>query len=186
MSDFDRILNAIAGRKGQKTIVAIDGRCGSGKTTLADKIAGIVDAEIIHMDDFFLPAELRSAGRLGEAGGNIHYERFLDEVVAGIRSGEEFKYRKFSCKDMDYAGVAVVKNKPVIIVEGAYSLHPLYDHIYDIRIFCDIDGDEQKRRIIAREGAERYPQFRDKWIPMEELYISKYRIAQKCDFRIYP
>jgi len=186
MSDLEKILNAVSGRKGKRTVIAIDGRCGAGKTTFAERLAGLSDAEVIHMDDFFLPAGLRSTERLMEAGGNIHYERFLAEVAAGLKSGGEFKYRKFSCDEMDYTGEIIVGRKPVIIVEGVYSLHPLYDDIYDIKVFCDIDREEQKRRIIAREGVERYPQFRDKWIPMEELYFAAFHVSQTCDYIIYP
>jgi uridine kinase len=35
-------------------IVAIDGKCTSGKTTLAAKLAEIYDCNVFHMDDFFL------------------------------------------------------------------------------------------------------------------------------------
>ena len=35
-------------------IVAIDGKCTSGKTTLASKLAEIYDCNVFHMDDFFL------------------------------------------------------------------------------------------------------------------------------------
>ncbi len=184
MSDLEKILEAVSGRKGKRTVIAIDGRCGAGKTTLADRLAGLADAEVIHMDDFFLPSELRSDQRLKEAGGNIHYERFLAEVAAGLKSGGEFKYRKFSCAEMDYTGEITAGIKPVIIVEGVYSLHPLYDDIYDIKVFCDIDREEQKRRITAREGTKGYLQFKDKWIPMEEMYFAAFHISQACDYII--
>ena len=35
-------------------IVAIDGKCTSGKTTLASKLAELYDCNVFHMDDFFL------------------------------------------------------------------------------------------------------------------------------------
>ena len=40
------------GEKELPVILAIDGRCGSGKTTLAGMIAQRYRAEVIHMDDF--------------------------------------------------------------------------------------------------------------------------------------
>jgi uridine kinase len=182
MNELLKIADRVSMRRGKRTVIAIDGRCGAGKTTAAEKLAGILDAEIIHMDDFFLPAELRSDERLAQAGGNVHYERFLEEVVAGLKSGKEFRYRRFDCTVMDYTGEIIVKNKPVVIVEGTYSLHPLYGDIYNIKVFCDIDKKEQERRLTAREGFERYKQFRDKWIPMEETYFSTFRIPRVCDY----
>jgi adenylylsulfate kinase-like enzyme len=38
----------------QYVLVAIDGRCASGKTTLAAALKEKLSCEIIHMDDFFL------------------------------------------------------------------------------------------------------------------------------------
>lgn len=34
-------------------LVAIDGRCGSGKTTLGEYLKGQLDCNLFHMDDFF-------------------------------------------------------------------------------------------------------------------------------------
>lgn len=65
-------------------ILGIDGPCGSGKTTLANHIANLYDVDVIHLDDFFLPLELRTSSRLSEIGGNVHYERFYTQVIQGI------------------------------------------------------------------------------------------------------
>ena len=62
-------------------IIAIDGRCASGKTTFTQKLANYLNAEVIHMDDFFLRNELKTKERLSEVGGNIDYERFTSEVL---------------------------------------------------------------------------------------------------------
>ena len=61
-------------------IVAIDGRCASGKTTVATALAGLLNANLIHMDDFFLRKEQRTPERLATPGENIDHERFLEEV----------------------------------------------------------------------------------------------------------
>ena len=67
-----------------RMVVGIDGMAAAGKTTLAAELADKFCGEVIHMDDFFLPFELRTAERLKEPGGNVHYERFIDEVVSKI------------------------------------------------------------------------------------------------------
>ena len=52
-------------------IVAIDGKCTSGKTTLASKLAELYDCNVFHMDDFFLRPEQRTPARFAEVGGNV-------------------------------------------------------------------------------------------------------------------
>ena len=42
------------------------------------------------MDDFFLPPALRTPERRSEPGGNVHYERFLTEVLPNLRSEDLF------------------------------------------------------------------------------------------------
>ena len=58
-------------------LVAIDGCCGSGKTTLAAALAERLKAEVLHMDDFYLRPEQRSPARYRTPGENVDHERFL-------------------------------------------------------------------------------------------------------------
>lgn len=74
-----------------RAVAAIDGNAAAGKSTLAARIAAFFaprcSVNVFHMDDFFLPGALRTPERLAEPGGNVHYERFQDEVLAGCRLG---------------------------------------------------------------------------------------------------
>ena len=45
-----------------KRILAIDGRCTSGKTTLAEQIEKSLPCNIVHIDDFYLPFSKRTKG----------------------------------------------------------------------------------------------------------------------------
>ena len=78
-------------------VIAIDGRAASGKTTLAAALAAETGGAVVHMDDFFLPAELRTPQRLAAPGGNVHAERFAEEVLPFLRQGRPFCYRRFDC-----------------------------------------------------------------------------------------
>ena len=107
-------------------VIAMDGRAAAGKTTLAEELAVTLGGAVVHMDDFFLPGELRTPERLTAPGGNVHAERFAEEVLPFLRRGEAFRYRRFDCHRMDYNGWVEIPPVPVIIVEGAYSQHPRF------------------------------------------------------------
>jgi len=164
-------------RKGVPVVIGIDGRCASGKTSTAYTLASLyTDAVIIHMDDFFLPLSLRTDERYAEVGGNIHYERFLEEVVDNLKAKREttFSYQAFNCNKMDYdenPKVVEVKQNSLIIIEGVYSLRPEFRGLYDVMVFMDIDSDEQRHRIKKRNGEDAYEVFVKKWIPLEEHYF---------------
>ena len=167
--------------KNGRCIVSIDGRCGSGKSTLSALLAHRLDAQIIYMDDFFLPFPLRSEERMNEAGGNIHYERFLDEVIAGFGKNA-IEYGVFNCSVMAIDGARNIENKGVIIVEGSYALHDKFGRYYDFAIFSDVDYDTQVGRIGIRNGEAMLKRFVNEWIPMEEKYFKAQKTAEKCDF----
>lgn len=165
-------------------VIAIDGMSASGKSTLAEQLAATLDAEVIHMDDFFLPPEMRTEERLSTPGGNVHYERFQEEVLPQLSQSQAFSYRIFDCSRMDFHGEHKLTVKPYRIVEGSYSCHPVLGAYADLTVFLQIDPEEQMRRIIHRNGAEKAEMFRTRWIPLENAYFDAYSIAQKADLTL--
>lgn len=165
-------------------VIAIDGPCASGKTTLAVFLAEKYGFQVIHTDSFFLPPEMRSKERLSQPGGNVHYERFNDEVACGIKSGKEFVYGVYTCRTGMLTDSAPVSPKNPIVVEGSYSLNPKINLLYDLKIFVEADYETRIHRILERNGAESLEVFRNKWIPLEERYFKEYGIKEKCDVKI--
>lgn len=165
-------------------VLAIDGPCTSGKTTLAKCLAAVTGAGIVHMDDFFLPGELRTEERLKEPGGNVHYERFLEEVYPFFKRGENFSYRRFDCSRMALAEERSVGGNGFVIVEGSYSCHPKFGDYADVRVYTDVDPEEQLARILKRDGTQALEVFRERWIPMEETYFKTYPIRAQADIEM--
>lgn len=178
---IDKVLQALEEIPGEVKVIAIDGRCASGKSTLAQQLAGLTGAGIIHMDDFFLPRELRTEERLTEPGGNVHYERFAEEILPVLQSGDAFSYRRFECSRMDLGEIRQIPAGNLRIVEGAYSCCPKFGDYMDVRVFCDITETEQRNRIRLRNGEAALSDFLEKWIPMEERYFTAYGIQERAD-----
>lgn len=165
----------------KKVIIALDGRCCSGKTTFARKLQKKYNCNLIHMDDFFLRPEQRTAIRYREPGGNIDHERFLNEVLVPVSEGKDFIYRKFDCKLMKISEGEEVAFSPITIVEGSYSCHPKLRDYYDLKLFLNIDAQEQVDRIVNRNGIENAAIFKEKWIPLEEVYFKECKVMECCD-----
>ena len=164
-------------------LIAIDGRCGSGKTTLAACLREIRSWEVIHMDHFFPRLEQRTAERLSEPGGNFDRERFLEDVMAPLKRREAFFYRPYDPNKHKMSAAIKIESCDVIIIEGSYSCHPVLFDDYDLRIFLTVNEPERLRRIRERNGESKLIQFQEKWIPMEEHYFSAYNIEDRCDLR---
>ncbi len=163
-------------------LIAIDGRCASGKTTLAAELQNRLDCDVVHMDHFFLRPEQRSAERLTVPGENVDHERFLTEVLLPLSRGEYVQYRPFNCKKQSFDKPIRVGDKNICIIEGAYSCHEKLRDYYDLRIFMSVESDEQIRRLVARNGEEGAEVFRKRWIPLEEQYFEACGIVDVCDY----
>ena len=181
-------LEKLFAKKSHVTL-AIDGKCGAGKSTLAQLLTERYSCNVIHMDDFYLPASLRTATRLNEAGGNIHYERFCEQVLPSLltlkENSDNFQpafYQVFNCHTMQYKPLTcAITKQPLTIVEGSYCLRPEFRAAYDLKVFLDISSEKQKEKLLARNGAEALHNFITKWIPMEQKYFDVLTPAAICD-----
>ena len=161
-------------------LVAIDGKCTSGKTTLAAKLAEIYDCNVFHMDDFFLRPEQRTAERFAQIGGNVDYERFMEEVLTPLKTGYTFSYRPFDCSAFTLAEPVSVTPKKLNILEGTYAHHPYFSDPYDLKILLTIDEQTQRERILQRP-VFLHKRFFEEWIPMENHYFDSFEIPRKAD-----
>lgn len=177
MNDLVQKLKRLAQEK-ETFVIVIDGMSAAGKSTFALKLASVLDANLIQMDDFFLPKELRTSNRYQESGGNIHYERFKEEVINHL--GESISYGVFDCKSMKILKQINLLKKKFIIIEGAYSMHPYFGNYYDYAIFMKIDLSLQLKRIKLR-NPNQLDSFQNQWIPLENQYFNDYQIEQKCN-----
>ena len=161
-------------------VFSIDGNSASGKSTLAENLANLLNGEVVHCDDFFLPQEMRTDKRLSEIGGNIHYERLKEEVIDKLRKPTVISYKAYNCQNNSFKNKFLM-NKKIILVEGAYSSHPYFENYADFKIFLKVDEETQKERILKRNGEEMLKRFTNEWIPKENEYFKKFKIEEKAD-----
>ncbi len=166
--------------KNGQTTVAIDGGSASGKSTLGKILSEVYDCTVFHMDDFFLPLEKRTPERFSEIGGNVDYERFSEEVLIPLSKGECVKYKKFDCSTMSFADEIQVTPKDLVIVEGAYSMHPELAGYYDLSVYLNISPELQRKRISHRNSPKMAERFFGEWIPLENRYFEETKIEERC------
>lgn len=164
-----------------RIVVAIDGKCASGKSTLGEYLKEKFDANLFHMDDFFLQEHQRTEERLAEVGGNVDYERFKEEVLTPLLEGKEIAYRRFDCGSLELQNPKRIAPKRINIIEGSYSQHPYFGNGYDLKVFMEIDPESQLINIEKRNCVQKLQMFKEKWIPKEEAYFAAFDIKGKND-----
>ena len=184
MDNCEVVLRLVQKEAKHPFIIAIDGRCAAGKTTLAEKIQSSMECNVIHMDDFYLPFSERTEEKMAQPGGNMDFERLLFEVLIPLRSGANAMYRPYDCHHDTFLPSEKLNATVPTIIEGSYSCHPKLQKSYDLRVFMDISPECQKSRLKER-GPSSFERFQTIWIPREEHYFTAYKVRNYCDLVIW-
>ncbi|XP_012479041.1 uncharacterized protein LOC105794422 isoform X6 [Gossypium raimondii] len=129
--DLDRgLLLAVQGiqflleNKSVPVIVGIGGPSGSGKTSLAHKMANIVGCEVVSLESYFRPEQVK----------DFKYDDFnsldlplLSKNIGDIKHGRKTKIPVFNLETGSrscFKELEISEDCGVIIFEGVYALHP--------------------------------------------------------------
>lgn len=167
-----------------KVTLAIEGGSAAGKTTLGGWLCDLYGGTLFHADDFFLQLHQRTPERLAEVGGNLDRERLLAEVLQPLSRGEAIRFRRFDCATMSLSAAETVIPADLVVVEGAYSLHPDLAPYYDLSLFLDVTPDCQRERILRRNSPPMAQRFFTEWIPLERRYFAETNVEQRCTMTV--
>ena len=155
----------VLGLLGGPRVLAVDGRSGGGKTTVAARLAATVPGStIVHTDDvawyhdFFDWADL------------MH-----DGILAPLRRGEPVAYRPPAWDERGREGaITVPAASPLVVVEGVgIGRRELAPHV-DALLWVQADEDEARRRGLARDGADE-ADFWAEWQAAEDPFQAEQR-----------
>lgn len=179
---IEQIANEIA--QGNTSIrpilIAIEGYGGSGKTTVANKLANILgDAYVISIDDFIVKEKLAEQSW---DNGAFDHARLENEVLGPLAAGRTASYRKLIWDTNELAGPMAVPNTEYVIVEGISSYHPSIAKYYAYKIWIETPMEVAKERGHARDGSNENAALWDLWVANDLAYQDKYHPEEQADF----
>jgi uridine kinase len=133
------------------TRIAVDGIDCAGKTTLADRLAPLLGATRISVDDYLRPAQ--------------------DRYRRGAESPEGYFLDSF---DYDRFRRAVLATDDTVVVDGVFLQRPELDDLWSLRIWIDIDFEQALERALARDAALMHDvrgRYERRYWPGQQLYI---------------
>lgn len=156
----------------KKSMIAFEGRCGSGKTTISSLIK---DVTLIHIDDFF---DEKKKERL-------NYKELINLLnrINNAKVGERIEFNAFSCRDWKHYKKEIIVNN-VILFEGVYSYSEEIRDYFDKVIFSVISKDEQLNRLTKRESKYYLQKYLNEWIPREEEYYESFDFVSNANILI--
>ncbi len=161
----------------QTPIILIDGRAGSGKTTLATKLQQQLFSEgeslprVIHMDDLYL-------GWNGLAAGVDYLNR---QILRFLQRGETAHWQKFNWQTEQRDEWIEFSGGTPLIVEGVGSLNRFAAEIAQLKVWLEVPEETRHQRWLQRDGHK----FDDNWAPWAAQELDFYateRSAELADF----
>lgn len=165
---------------GEMMLVSIDGPCGSGKTTLSEKLSLDFGWQIIHMDDYYLPWKRRADDWQERVAGNMDLLRIEDELLLPLSENKSARYRAYDCRRDVFTKSSVIPAKGIIAVEGNYSQMPQLRRYFRQSVYVTLPRDLRLQRLKAREGSY-YAVFEKVWEPLDQRYQKTLHIRAHAD-----
>jgi uridine kinase len=161
-------------RSDRPLLICIDGAGASGKSTIANRLAAASeDIQVVHLDDFYRPSSDRYVGSLSKRpiGADFDLDRLRAEVLGPLRSGSASSYHLYDWEADQVSVQTVPVIKPIVIVEGVYSLTIGLSGFFDRSLWVDCPRDVRLARGLARDGEAARSRWVDDWMLGEDQYM---------------
>ncbi|GHO53164.1 hypothetical protein KSB_16390 [Ktedonobacter robiniae] len=176
----------------QPLLVALDGRSGTGKSTIAQAIASRVEGIIVVGDDFY-------------AGGNddvwdgcsvrekvdkvIDWQRMRAQVLEPLLANETAFWHPLDFEPtIGWIGwkdeTVKLEPAPVVLLDGAYSARPELADLVDLSVLVEADDKIRRQRQLVREGQDFMDRWHQLWDAAEDYYFTQIRPRSSFDFVI--
>lgn len=149
-------------------MVAIDGGAASGKTSLADSLAGnLPDTATLHLDDL-----------LDGWSGQFRYrDRLHAQVLAPLAAGRPASYRRYDWTSGRFAEQVTLPVSKYLLIEGVSALWGCSPY-WSVGVFLDVPRLERERRWAARDGAPQ-PDWMA-WLDAEDRFFAEHPVPPEA------
>jgi uridine kinase len=175
VADLAARVQAAPARLGGVRLVCIDGPAGSGKTTLASRLAAALGdaAALVHLEDLYAGWTLTGAVARLRAG-----------VLRPMTEGRAGAYHRYDWATERFApGPTAVPVRPVLLVEGCGSSPRSLDPWTTLRLWVEAPADLRVARGLTRDGVQLEPQWR-RWQGTEAAEFAREDTRARADVRL--
>jgi uridine kinase len=148
------------------SLIAIDGRAGAGKTTLAahflEELSIDKSVEVIHMDDLYGGWENALGERLTQR---------LESIVKAHQSKSAFEIDIFNWQSMSFDSKRLINPVDILILEGVGAGQKVVRDAGATLYWLDIDAEVGIQRVLKRDGNQIASQMKQWQIVQERHFL---------------
>jgi cytidylate kinase len=151
-------------------VVAVDGRAGAGKSTLAPRLATLLPAPVLSMDDLYP----------GWDGLAAAVPALVGDVLEPLAAGRPAVHRRWDWAADRWGDPVALPWHPFLVVEGVGSGARLAAPYLALLVWMDAPDDVRKARALARDGDVFRPYW-ERWALQEEALLAGERTRDRAD-----
>ncbi|NYI93859.1 hypothetical protein HNR12_000136 [Streptomonospora nanhaiensis] len=161
-------------RAGGVRVLAVEGRSGAGKTTLARRLAAEAGCPLLHMDDLY-------PGWSGLAAAVPLVRQWVLEPLA---RGADPRWRPYDWARGAFGDWQTTPVRGELVVEGCGSgAAELRPHLAALA-WVEAPREERERRLDARWDAAEYAPYRHMWADQEDAFYAAHHPREHADLVI--
>ena len=157
------------------SLIAIDGRAGAGKTTLAasfyEKLSADKTVAVIHMDDLYDGWENALGMRLTQT---------LESIVKSHQSKVAFEIDIFNWQSMSFDSKRVIHPVDILILEGVGAGQKVVRDAGATLYWLDIDAEVGIQRVLNRDGNQIASQMKQ-WQIAQEIHFLRDKTRENAE-----
>jgi len=176
LSDLVQNVNSSSKKCGQTKIVVIDGPAGSGKTTLAKSLSGLLEnCPIIHMDEIYEGWENALSPKTSQD--------LVEWIINPLLEDKSIEYLKYDWHLEQRIEKVVINNSKVMIIEGVgASVSEISKHAC-LKLWIEVNEETGINRVLTRDGLQIQEQMK-KWQTQESKFFIENNSKENSDIWI--
>lgn len=169
----------VAAQRSQRPfVVAIAGRGGAGKSTLAHQLAmRVIDSAVVPLDDFLVKDSLLHP-RVEE---HFDLSRVEREVLISFTQGLAFNYRRLDWHSGALVPIDGIIDSTLIVIEGICAFEPPLESYVDLKVWVDTPANIATSRGRERDAGNENAEHWDAWERHDTDYIARCQPDRRAD-----
>jgi uridine kinase len=160
-------------KAGQTCVVAVDGRSGAGKTSLAAGLRAELAAPVVALEDLYG----------GWDGLERGIELLVSEVLEPLSAGRAARVPRYDWGAAVWGTPWVLDPPEVLIVEGVGAGARRAAAYASTLVWMEAAESVRKKRALDRDGETFAPHW-DRWAAQEDAMLAREHTADRADFII--
>ena len=167
------LLGRTAPKAGATRVVAIDGRSGAGKTSLAAALHRQLDAPVVSLE-----------GLYGGWDGLEHgIDLLVSEVLEPLAAGKTARVPRYDWVTGEWAEPTLLEPPGMLIVEGVGAGARSAAAFESLLVWLEVPAPIRKKRALDRDG-QTFAPYWDRWAAQEDKLLARERTPDRADIII--